>query len=94
MRYVLAIGFVLGSLLWLVRRFGNPISNASKGGGPWDAEKYRLERISSLRLGPQQTVHVVGVAGNVYLIGCSSAGTAVIGQLPATVASSEARSGS
>lgn len=94
MRYVLAIGFVLGALLWVVRRFGHPIASAGNVGQRRKGEAYQLERISSLRLGPQQTVHVIGVAGQVYLIGCSSGGTSLIGQLPAPVAPSEVRSGS
>ena len=94
MRYVLAIGFVLGALLWIVRRFGSPVVGANKGSRRWSGETYQLERVSSLRLGPQQTVHVIGVAGQLYLIGCSSAGTSLIGQLPASVVPSEVRSGS
>lgn len=94
MRYVLAIGFVLGALLWVVRRFGVPAPSPGKSGQRGKTEVYQLERISSLRLGPQQAVHVISVAGQVYLIGCTSTGTSLIGQLPTSVAASEARSGS
>lgn len=92
MRYALAIGFVLASLLWVVRRFGTPVVGAGKGGRRGNGQGYQLERISSLRLGPQQAVHVIGVAGQVYLIGCSSTGTSLIGQLPTPVTATEARS--
>ena len=88
MRYVLAIGFVLGSLLWIARRYGRPWNKPRAAEAGQSTNWYRLERISSLRLGPQQTVHLVGVANQVWLVACSPAGASLLSQVPPATAGS------
>jgi len=84
-RYTASIALVIGALLWVRSKLSG--STGWHFGRDRKAEQgdlYRMERLSSLRLGPQHTIHLVRVGGQSWLIGCSPASAALIGQIPAS----------
>lgn len=89
-RYTASVALVLGALLWMRSKLnGAGVWFSRRDRGAERLDPCRMERLSSLRLGPQHTIHMVRAGGQSWLIGCSPASTALIGQLaPPTMISS------
>lgn len=84
-RYTASVVLVLGALLWVRSRLGG-LRSWTPGGGraSRQSEPWRLERLSSLRLSHQHTIHVVRVGEQAWLVGCSPGNASLIGRLAAS----------
>jgi len=81
-RYTASVVLVIGALLWIRSRLNG--ARVWSLGGCRTSEKsdlWRMERLSSLRLSHQHTVHLVRVGEQAWLIGCSPGSASMIGQL-------------
>lgn len=91
-RYTASIALVIGALLWVRFKLNGSTGwhlGRDRKGEPDDPA--RMERLSSLRLSPQHTIHLVRVGGQSWLIGCSPASASLIGQIPAPAGPSKSQ---
>lgn len=74
---VVAVLALLVATLWWLKRRGLAIPAA--GGGRSRARQ--LECLERIALGPQQTLHLVRLAGRLLLVASSPAGCSLLGEL-------------
>lgn len=84
-----AIGILLAFALIVARKRGERTANSN--GGPWWAQlrgllgatpSHEIERVSSMRLTPRHTLHVVVWEGRRLLVGCSENAVALLAESP------------
>ncbi|MBL8293614.1 MAG: flagellar biosynthetic protein FliO [Bryobacterales bacterium] len=83
-RYTASVVLVIGALLWVRSRLsGARVWSLGGGRTSEKSDLWRMERLSSLRLSHQHTIHLVRVGEQAWLIGCSPGSASMIGQLTA-----------